>query len=503
MSSRQAGRAATYRNYASASTHNRGPQHQPMSSRPQTPPLFENSTDAAGPAPEELWQRMEDVDDEVVTLSKMYSVLQQKVQKLEDAQEHGCHRAADMFSQVCSLLSTTGSLNEKIKDLEGASRSSVVMELDRHREETRAEQKRFEDAIKKLLGNFRAEITAVAREGESRHSVLQKHLEQLQDRVTDIVAAQRQVREDHTRLTSAVDVVERKLQEATQAMESGLQQTGDATTQKLDSWGKAVVQRVEAERKSRHELAAAVQDLSGELERVGQLVSSCDGLVKSAGDRAQEALMDSRRELSQHLARLDGAAAAQQSLLQQTSERLAEVEKRAALADSSISRLCSSADALAQGKAVLEQTCASSQTSLTTLQEALRKLEADSEKRHRKLVESTRTALAEVAKSTDGMPGVLSAVQQELTSVRETLHTHHVAIEAQRLDGTLDSAFAEVKDWLQDLERRSMSRTEIEESLLNIQTQLTALRHAAHTNDAMAQRTEDFSHLSGRQTTRR
>jgi hypothetical protein len=50
-----------------------------------------------------------------------------------------------------------------------------------------------------------------------------------------------------------------------------------------------------------------------------------------------------------------------------------------------------------------------------------------------------------------------------------------------------------------------MSRTEIEEALLTIQNQLTALRHAAHVvaDAAVPTRMDDFSQLSARQGTRR
>ena len=456
---------------------------------------------------------MEDVDDEVVTLSKLCSLLQQKVQKLDDAQEHGCHHAAETFQHVCNLLSTTSALNEKIKELEGASRASVLSELERHHKEVRVDQRRFEETVKKLLSNFKNEVTAVSRESESRHGILQKQLDQVQERLTDVVAAQRQFREDHTRLTAATDSLDRKLtdlrQETTEGIESLLQQGGEATTQKIDNVAKTLLQRIEGERKSRHELASAVQELNIELERIGREVSQCDNSL----NQSQTIATDSRREVTQSIARIDSLMATHHAQLQQSTDRITDVEKRTAVNETSVLRLTTSTEALAASKASLEHTNSSAQRDVASLQEALKKLEADCDKRHRKLVESTRNALADVAKNTDGTPSVIAALQTELSTVRETLHAHHVAIEAQRLDGTLDSAFSEVKDWLQDLERRSMSRTEIEESLLTIQTQLTALRHAAHTADVvsgMNQRLEverstahEFSQLSGRPHSRR
>lgn len=461
--------------------------------QPRTPPqptleTFETSGNGVGAADVvEVWEKVEELDDQLIELGKQHHALQLQVHQIDKVREHQSQHASATFSKVAELLSTTAAVNEKIKELEGASRVSVRTELDRHRDETLVRQRQFEEEIKRVLNNFKAEVVAIGKENETRYQLLQKGYDELHERIVDLTATQRLVREDHIRLTAAVDATQKKMdeqrKETTRGWQSILQQVEESVLEvrqqvdtKHEALTKSLGQRVETERSKRHELSNRFED------------RLTDG-AKDTAEKLQLAMEECRRDVTQLREKVSHGL--------RVDEFVSSIEKKIAIMDTATisnthhietdrAKVAQLTTTLVESVTRLERTSETHTSSFTvSLQETIKKLESDAERRHRKLVESTHQALADISKATDGTPAILATMQQDVGHLRESVHAHQIAIEALRIDGSLDSAFAEVKDWLQDLERRTMSRTEIEESLLSIQTQLAAMKHASHSTEML------------------
>ncbi|ORC81682.1 uncharacterized protein TM35_001091050 [Trypanosoma theileri] len=96
--------------------------------------------------------------------------------------------------------------------------------------------------------------------------------------------------------------------------------------------------------------------------------------------------------------------------------------------------------------------------------------------KHLELVEDTMEAVEKIAQVADGLPGKVALLQEDVASVRETLRRHGEVLNEQCLQGSLQGAFDEVKDWLLDLERRVPTRGELDEVMAGVDDRLSALR---------------------------
>jgi hypothetical protein len=116
--------------------------------------------------------------------------------------------------------------------------------------------------------------------------------------------------------------------------------------------------------------------------------------------------------------------------------------------------------------------------------EQIKKLEAEWDKRHRRLVESTHEALSQI--TSDHSDGAMKyqTLRSEIQALADTVRTHTALIENHTLDGSVDGALTEVKDWVRELERRVVSRAEVEEALATLTTQVQGLRQSVQSSES-------------------
>ncbi|RNF01060.1 hypothetical protein TraAM80_07222 [Trypanosoma rangeli] len=110
--------------------------------------------------------------------------------------------------------------------------------------------------------------------------------------------------------------------------------------------------------------------------------------------------------------------------------------------------------------------------------------------KHLQLVADTMNALGKMANLADELPLKVFLLQEDVVKIRDTLHSQGELLNEQCLQGSLQGAFDEVKDWLQDLERRLLGRGEFDETMAGIDKKLAALKRefisrglAGHTTD--------------------
>ncbi|RNF15856.1 uncharacterized protein Tco025E_05358 [Trypanosoma conorhini] len=96
--------------------------------------------------------------------------------------------------------------------------------------------------------------------------------------------------------------------------------------------------------------------------------------------------------------------------------------------------------------------------------------------KHQRLVEDTMNALGKMANLAEELPRKVFLLQEDVANIHGALDRHGEALNEQCLQGSLQGAFDEVKDWLQDLERRALGRGEFDESMAGIDDKLAALK---------------------------
>ena len=121
----------------------------------------------------------------------------------------------------------------------------------------------------------------------------------------------------------------------------------------------------------------------------------------------------------------------------------------------------------------------------SSLQEMARKLEQEIEKRHRRLVDSTQVAVAESSKGYEAVAPQIRTLQNEMLNVREQIRLQASQIDAQRNDASFEHAINEMKDWIQDIERKIITRTEVEEAVLQLSSQVASVKHTAQSTEAV------------------
>jgi len=251
----------------------------------------------------------------------------------------------------------------------------------------------------------------------------------------------------------------------------------------------ALQQRIQRETEARETLArTAVDDLTEMVHQhqreyhqdskrwQEQLDSLSRKVTADLSSQAHQVRLDTDHKLALHTSEVTSKAT-------QVQETLRDFERQLMNAQTDINVISGKCDSMSQTLSTqLQQHVARFTEGLDSCRimqsEALKKVEVDLDKRHKKLVESTHQAMSELVKSPEiaGHSQLLQGLQQDLQQVRETLQLHGVAIDAQRMDGNMETAFTELKDWLQDLERRTMSRSEVEEALSSLSSQLSAFK---------------------------
>ncbi|ESS56911.1 hypothetical protein TCDM_12449 [Trypanosoma cruzi Dm28c] len=113
----------------------------------------------------------------------------------------------------------------------------------------------------------------------------------------------------------------------------------------------------------------------------------------------------------------------------------------------------------------LEKTC-----------EQVQEVHQELSSKHLQIVEDTMEAVEKIAHVSDDLPRRVSLLQDDIANIHDTLHRHGDILNEQCLQGSLQGAFDEVKDWLQDLERRVLSRGEFDEVLASVDRKLAALK---------------------------
>ncbi|RNC50862.1 hypothetical protein TcCL_ESM12079 [Trypanosoma cruzi] len=116
------------------------------------------------------------------------------------------------------------------------------------------------------------------------------------------------------------------------------------------------------------------------------------------------------------------------------------------------------------------------QTHLEKTCEQVQEVHQELSSKHLQLVEDTMEAVEKIVHVSDDLPRRVSLLQDDIANIHDTLHRHGEILNEQCLQGSLQGAFDEVKDWLQDLESRVLSRGEFDEVLASVDRKLAALK---------------------------
>ena len=122
-----------------------------------------------------------------------------------------------------------------------------------------------------------------------------------------------------------------------------------------------------------------------------------------------------------------------------------------------------------------------------SLEDTVRRMEMEMEKRHKRLVESTHEAIDEVAKGNETVAPQIRTTQNDVLGMKEQVRQLGHQLETIRRDTTFENAVRELKDWLADIERKLISRTEVEETVLDLRSQVSTLKHSTTATEALLQ----------------
>lgn len=462
-----------------------------------------------------LVETIESIEDRVDLLSQANEKLNTQMTKLLADRDHHCHTVSQVYQNVTALLTTTQHLSSAHNTLDDAVHARVTKELHAYRsqmlEANAIQHDKLGHDIRRVLENFKDELICSTQQNATLVQQLTFRVDAFHERMVRMEEAQKALRDEQATLTNAV---RHQLGERLSTLERDLSHKYDtcnrATTELSDRLSKEwvptlddvkadVEELVDHATKHRTETTAVMQRIA---RRVQEQTAELTTLKQES--KATHDAVDGR---------LGGSVQDALTALDRVTQRVNALEGNVSGAQRELTILTRRSDDaatfIAQSTETFKvQTQAAEQKMSHTLQDLLKKQDSDLDKRHKKLVESVHQALAELTKNQDEngvASATLSTVQQEVQSIRETLHHHSIAIDAQRMEGSLEGAFAELKDWLQDLERRMVSKSEVEDMVTSVTSQFHQFKqHTLNAEALLGQRLDaersarenDLSHQS-------
>ncbi|CUG92061.1 Hypothetical protein, putative [Bodo saltans] len=466
-------------------------------------------------SPNSWLETIESIEDRVDVLSQSNDTLNRTVAKLLSDRDHHCHTVGQVYQNVTALLTTTQHLSNAQSTLDDTIHARVSKELLSYRsqllEANSVQFDKLEHQIRRVLENFKDELIGSTHQNAALVRQLTDRVESFHERMVRMEEAQKVLKEEHAAIRQTVNTqVLSKLHyletDLTVKYESCLKSTTDLSEKLHGEWVPAlneargdVEELVDHATKHRTEMSTVLQRMARRVQEQTTEIATVKQELKSTHDAVEGKLGGSVQETLTALDRTTQRVHALEGLVSGAQRELTILTRRSDDA----------ATHIAQSTETFKELSRAAEAKLShSLQDLLKKQESDLDKRHKKLVESVHQALAELTKGQDEngvSAATLATVQQEVQGIRETLHHHSIAIDAQRMEGSLEGAFSEMKDWLQDLERRMVSKSEVEDMVTNVTAQFHQFKqHTLNAEALLGQRLDaersarenDLSHQS-------
>ena len=473
----------------------------------------------------EIFGKLDELEDKLAVVTQSDERKGMQINKIINDQGAHCHNVAQVYQSISQLIQKTDSISDAHRTVEEKLTKKMQNELLSLRDSlTQQQTKRADETnqqVRRVLENFKDELVSSVRDTNTKLVTVQSSLEKLHERVARseeaLTSCRETIQEHSASLRHLNEDNVRVLEKTVAQLEvrfATLERTCDDLRGRLDHVAHGdLLKTSDAVRELRVSNASHDSDLQSMRATLDTVTSQSQRFALDL-DSLKELLHDrfesQQKELSQQLTQSQNHIAS----IQHEVREIGNLEKEFRTLQSSLrditTKQSSEHSALSEKvESVLHTTVdllrQSETMTKSSVSESVRKVEADVERRHRRLIETTQQAITDASKQNDTTPALLATLQEEMRFVRDTLHAHSVAIDAHRMEGNLDSAFTELKDWLQDVERRMMSRTEIEDALTNLSSQFQALKHNALSSDALlgqrldaerAAREHDISHHS-------
>ncbi|KEG09162.1 hypothetical protein DQ04_05701050 [Trypanosoma grayi] len=382
----------------------------------------------------DVWEQLEELQDAVTSLRQRQEQQTAQWQVVSAEQRQHCSDLASMYQQLQELLDKAwegdGTVLERrcngktATSTAAAAAAAALPHHDALKSEVRDLLLNFKQHIERHTTSTNQRLDGMQRGIESIQSTLQgasSRLTQVEERLTQFEQQQRQLQQ-RVSCTPSFENIEELRETLTQRLQSmqedsvsALQRSSRSVDEKL---AKHETKRREEQetlhRETLQSIEEAARELQGELESV-------------------------RRGLETHVVATDAKTRA----LEERARRHIEETLKSHVA----------------------RTCAQ-----------IQEVQSELSGKHVQLVEDTMEAVERIAQVADGLPRKVALLQEDAADIRENLQRHGEVLNEQCLQGSLQGAFDEVKDWLQDLEQRALSRGEFDEALVGVDEKIAALR---------------------------
>jgi chromosome segregation ATPase len=529
------------------------PHRQPRPQAALAAPSEVASTHAWYALRDEVMDRVDEVSEAVQRLDRQVNTHDDRLGTLQVASQHLEATHGTATADLRSLVTSNTALDGRFHALEGtlhtltrefgARKPIDAKAIERKAtaralEAAKSEQEFLVDSVRELLANFRAEIVASLRDVDKRcanaeqaaHSAenaAQRAVDSVADVTVRLGKSETEVAQLSTQLKSLTHSVEslrgelvdrtgrvddriekcvakvrhdcsEMLRETVSSSEASLRlHVADAVSSEARERAHDV-SSVAAKASDRHSEVEALYDrlvdtCEAAEHRVGELQRLVEETNASVGRRFQQAehsLQEQRVALSETRESLGSDVAGKlSSVVDRVSHVESSVETTIARFESFERHAAQSATAShkEQHEAVVSLR-GTFEEKINIMADDLQALQQDVEQRHRSVVASTHQALEELASVGSDLPGSISTLKHDLSTLRDSFQLHESAIERTRIDG---GALTELRDWMQDLERRAASKTEIDQVANALQSQVSSLKDASHnTETVLAQKIE-------------
>jgi chromosome segregation ATPase len=415
-------------------------------------------------------QEQDDLVDAVRgLLSNFRAELVATVKSLEGRCARAERVAADAMESAEGAANTANSCTQRVEALQADHRDvqSEIKQLQRELHELRSALKESKADSVFQVDKLRSELHASVK--ELRHELHQLVQEHTHDTARDV----------EKRLTGKFNESIQKLAEDTRASDARVSDRVEALNERYDklvegfeSFGDRMGEVQSFVEESGSEWAARAQKIEERVAHVAASVAS----VRTQAEKEHPTVIQHSEDIRRLRSAIADVVEANNDAVKASTDRLSSdvSSMRRSFADQ-IDHARNDA-----ARALDERT--------TVLSSDIEALQRELDSRHRRVVESTHHALEQLAAAGADVPGHVSTLKHELAGVKDSLQMHESAIDRWRIDTT---AVTDLRDWLQDVERRAASKNDLEQVAATLASQLVSLRDAAINTEAiLAQKLE-------------
>lgn len=295
------------------------------------------------------------------------------------------------------------------------------------------------------------------------------------------------------------DSLKNEISDILQSFKNRIEQHIEETNRRFDDMQKCVVtiqQSVEDDRRrfaQQEERLRRLEEREEQLRQSTSLAAKTEDVDELREELSRQLLLlteNSLLALRQHGAGVDETFANHEARRQKEQEELRQ--EAAKSVERAAQRLTEELSVLRhelqmQATLTSSKTCGIEERTARDVEEALRAhavqtcqqiqdVQRELDEKHSRLVKNTTDAIANVAQTTNDLPRRVSHLQEEVGNIHSALQRHGEVLGEHCLQGSLRGAFDEVKDWLKDLERRTISHGEFDEAISKMESKIAALR---------------------------